>query len=585
VLDLRLYRASLLPFAVAVIVAAFSLSTRPGPLTGPLPPDAFNAGRAFAALEHLAAAYPRRAPGSPADDALAAALARQLHADGYQVTTIRSRVQTVLGERHIETVIASRPGTGGAIAILAHRDAVQSPSVAALSGTAALLELANDLSAVNPERPLTFISTSGGSGGNAGAAIAAAALPRPLDAAIVIGDVAGTDPAHPFVVPWSGDGGAAPAVLVASLNHALSAQLGESPGAYSAAQQLARFALPFTVGEQGPLADAGLAAVLVQQSGELGPAADEPVSKARLGGFGRAILATIEALEGAPEISDTTTRELTFGDHLLGGWAARLLVGLLILSCAVCTLDVLARARRRRIPIARWVLWVLGWAAPFLAAGLFAKLLAFSALLKVVPPAPVSARELPLSGAGEAALLGVLVVFVLVALLRSMLGTSTRLDGSARADGAPVALLAIACALAAVLWAANPYSAALVALPLALWLLVMTRPPRRSVLAGALCALCSLVPLGLALGAEAHALALGPLAFAWTWLLVFAGGEVGGGALLACALAGGVAVSAALILVHPGAPEESGEQAITVRGPVSYAGPGSLGGTDSALHR
>jgi hypothetical protein len=585
VLDLRLYRASLLPFAVAVVVAAFSLSMRPSPLSGPLPPDAFNTGRAFASLEHLAAAYHNRAPGSPADDALAAAVARQLRSDGYQVTTIRSRVQTVLGQRHIETVIASRPGTGGAIALLAHRDAVHGPSVAALSGTAALLELAKDLSAVNPQRPLTFVSTSGGSGGNAGAAIAAAALPRPLDAAIVIGDVAGTEPQHPFVVPWSGDGGAAPPLLVASINHALSAQLNESPGAYSAAQQLARFALPITVGEQGPLADAGLAAVLVQQSGELGPAANEPVSKARLGGFGHAILATIEALEGAGEISDKTTRELTFGDHLLGGWAARLLVGLLILSCALCTLDVLARARRRRIPIARWMIWVFGWAGPFLAAGLFAKLLAFSSLLKVVPPAPVSARELPLSGAGEAALVGVLVAFALAALLRSALGATARLDGSAAADGAPVALLAIACVLAAVLWIANPYSAALLALPLALWLLVMTRPARHSVLAGVLCALLSLVPLGLALGAEAHALALGPLAFAWTWLLVFAGGEVGGGALLACALAGGVAVSAALILLHPGAPEQVDEHAITVRGPVSYAGPGSLGGTDSALHR
>jgi hypothetical protein len=110
----------------------------------------------------------------------------------------------------------------------------------------------------------------------------------------------------------------------------------------------------------------------------------------------------------------------------------------------------------------------------------------------------------------------------------------------------------------------------------------MTRERRRSVPAGVLVALCSLVPLGLLLGAEAHALELGPVGFAWTWLLVFAGGEIGVGALLAAALAGGVTVAALAILVHP-AGREFQEPAITVRGPASYAGPGSLGGTESAV--
>jgi hypothetical protein len=52
---------------------------------------------------------------------------------------------------------------------------------ATLSGTAALLELARDLSPRGGPRTLTFVSTSGGI---AGAALAAAAVPRPVDATI-----------------------------------------------------------------------------------------------------------------------------------------------------------------------------------------------------------------------------------------------------------------------------------------------------------------------------------------------------------------------------------------------------------------
>jgi hypothetical protein len=220
---------------------------------------------------------------------------------------------------------------------------------------------------------------------------------------------------------------------------------------------------------------------------------------------------------------------------------------------------------------------------PFLAAGLFAKLLALSGVLAAVPPAPVTSRELPLGGSAVAALASVLVVFALACVLRSQLSRGTRVDGSDATAGAPVALLAAAGLLAVILWITNPYTAALVALPLALWLVVMTRERRRSVGAGVLVALCSLVPLGLLLGVEAHALALGPVGFAWTWLLVFAGGEIGPGALLVAALAGGVTVAALAILVHP-AGRDVQEPAITVRGPASYAGPGSLGGTESAVH-
>ncbi|MGD0981398.1 MAG: hypothetical protein ABR946_07935, partial [Solirubrobacteraceae bacterium] len=209
-LDLRLYRASLLPFVVAALVAAFSFGSAPSPRSSTLPPDAFNGTRAFSGhggLEYLARHYPDRSPGSAGDDALAAYVADQLEADGFELQPqLTSTASTLSGRRRITTVIATRPGSGGAIVVVAHRDATTGPAEAALSGTAVQLELAIDLSQRTSQRPLAFVSTSGGSGGDAGAQVAAAALHRPIDAVIVIGDVAGTQARRPYVVGWSGDG-------------------------------------------------------------------------------------------------------------------------------------------------------------------------------------------------------------------------------------------------------------------------------------------------------------------------------------------------------------------------------------------
>jgi hypothetical protein len=48
-------------------------------------------------------------------------------------------------------------------------------------------------------------------------------------------------------------------------------------------------------------------------------------------------------------------------------------------------------------------------------------------------------------------------------------------------------------------------------------------------------------------------------------------------------LVAGTLVSAVLVAARAGRPERPSE--VTVRGPVTYAGPGSLGGTESALRR
>jgi hypothetical protein len=56
---------------------------------------------------------------------------------------------------------------------------------------------------------------------------------------------------------------------------------------------------------------------------------------------------------------------------------------------------------------------------------------------------------------------------------------------------------------------------------------------------------------------------------AWGWL---------GASLLA-----GCAVAAVMIVLRPPPTASAGPEDVTVRGPLTYAGPGSLGGTESAL--
>ena len=78
----RLYRASFLPFLVALGIAAFSVSARPAPLTSTLAPDAFEGAAALAELNSLAQRFPDRRPGSRSDQELATHVAHSLQALG-----------------------------------------------------------------------------------------------------------------------------------------------------------------------------------------------------------------------------------------------------------------------------------------------------------------------------------------------------------------------------------------------------------------------------------------------------------------------------------------------------------------------
>jgi hypothetical protein len=629
-LDGRIYRAGFVPLLFVLAIVGFSLASRPGPLRSTLAPDAFNGARAFTDLQMLSKAFPERLPGGAGDDQLAERVARALEGLGgpsapsaqatppsqptspsqptpsapsarssatavgksFQVTTRRVRAQTIYGARTLTTVIAERPGSTGLspIAIVAHRDAVTRVSAAELSGTATLLELARVFSQSETRRTIVLVSTSGGTGGDAGAADFARRATQPLDAAIVLGDLAGDIAHKPFVLPFSSTSGVAPENLQRTLDAAIGQEVGAGSGEPGGSTLLAHLALPLATGEEAPLNAVGVPSVLVQVSGERGPGSGEPVSQGRLQNFGRAVLSAIYALDEGPDIARASAPRFMLGRKTLPAWAIRMLVLALLLPVLLVSGDALARLRRRREPILRWTLWVLSAALPFLLATLFAVVLGALGIVASPSTQPL-AGALSADGSAPAALASVALVLALSLLAWPALVRRLGLPVRPSADGAALAVLLVLLAVAVLAWLINPFACLLLVPALHLWLLAVGVARRTGALSRvlALCAvMAALLPLLLLLVVYAHELGIGPIGLCESAVLALAGGQLGPLAVLAW----GVALGCLLAVLALAPPRDSTGETdgrewieISTRGPASYAGPGSLGGTESALRR
>ena len=150
-----------------------------------------------------------------------------------------------------------------------------------------------------------------------------------------------------------------------------------------------------------------------------------------------------------------------------------------------------------------------------------------------------------------------------------------------------IAFMLVLDVAAVLTWVANPFAALLMVPAVHLWLIVAAPElrPRRG-----------WVGMGIVLlGVCAPALVMlyyanqfgGGFASLWTVMLLVAGGHIGPGTLLLWSVSlGCVAVAALAALSGRRAPHpREAPAAISIRGPLSYAGPGSLGGTESALRR
>jgi hypothetical protein len=295
----------------------------------------------------------------------------------------------------------------------------------------------------------------------------------------------------------------------------------------------------------------------------------------------------VTALDGAPRgrpvNPEATSSDLVTSRKVLPGWAVRLFVGSLLLAPLVAAVDALAAVRRAREPILTWLRWTLACALPLVVTALFALALGAVGLISATPDAPVPPAALP---AQAPALLAVALVLVLAWVwLRPLVLRLTRAPGSPSAPAAGVVVMLVAVACAIVVWIRNPYAAAMLVPALHLWLFALAAdlPMRRAL--RVVLVVAGIIPVALVAIVVARALGLGGLDAGWELLLVVAGGHVSLAGLLLWSLLAGCTAGAVMIALRGRVHDDADSVPITVRGPSSYAGPGSLGGTESALRK
>lgn len=295
---------------------------------------------------------------------------------------------------------------------------------------------------------------------------------------------------------------------------------------------------------------------------------------------------------------------LRWQGKLIPEWAVRLLVLALIFPVLIATVDGLARARRRGHRVARWTLWVLAACIPFAIAVLAVVALRLVGLIDVSPPGPIGGDALTLGGRAVAILIGLGLVIVLGSVAVVWLGRRMW-SGSAAAEppgrhrrrpevpddaaspGAAAALMLVLCVVTLAIWLENPFAAALLILPLHFWMWIVAPEQRLRAPWAVLLLLAGLVPGVLAVVYYAMVMGLGPAPAAWNAVLMLAGGDFSVIAALEWSIVLGCVVSLALMIVRIARQPRPADFPVTVRGPITYAGPGSLGatGTKSAIRR
>ena len=411
-LDPRIYRAALLPVAARVRRRGFSLEDRPRAAHDDARARRVRrATRAFAdAATALADAFPDAPAGRAGDEPRSPRASRSelLRRGLPRAPTARTearrstassdaddrhrRARRALGARHRRRRAPRRRRPPGAARAVGHRGAAR-----ARAGRSAGATLRSARS--------SLVSTSGGSGGNAGARRARASdLGGPIDAVLVLGDLAGDRLRRPLVV----------AVVerprrraAASCGARSRARCGSRTGRARAGRARSRSSR----GCAFPLTRASRARSwrAASRGAAVGQRRARPRRRARrhapggMAAFGRAALRTHHRARRGDRGRDAAPRGRArdVASKVLPGWAVRLLVGRAALPRLFAAVDGLARVRRRRQPAGLWLAWVLAAALPVAGAPwLFALVLASHRLMPTPPPGPVPAGGRPLDAAG-----------------------------------------------------------------------------------------------------------------------------------------------------------------------------------------
>src|ERR671929_62274 len=243
--------------------------------------------------------------------------------------------------------------------------------------------------------------------------------------------------------------GGSPDSLVETTALRIQEQTGSLPARPSALRQLLDLAFPFSLYEQAPFVGRGIPAVTVTSSGDRPASAFgdsvERLDQIRLAQLGRSAQELLGSLDQGVHLAQGTSTYVYLGSRLIRGWAIELVLIAALLPFFAAAVDLFARCRRRRIPLApafRSYLSRLGfW---LLVGGIFELFRLAGAWPRgaSVPPSPQSsvATHWPV-----VATLGFLVVAVVAWFVaRDRLIPRRRIGAGEEVAGYTAALLALA---------------------------------------------------------------------------------------------------------------------------------------------
>jgi hypothetical protein len=482
--DGRLVRKTSLVVVAPLLLLLLTLG-RSGPLPAPALPPAFDRATATALTTDLARESPSRVPGSLGAADAASWFRDKLSLYGIPVRedVWREDVPGVgrVGLRNLAAVV---PGTvPETIVFVAHRDNTGDTAGANddASGTAALVELARAYAttgtteaARTPLHTLVFLSTDGDAFGSLGAARFAAHSPLARRAVAVVSLDGLGGRARPRIELSGLNGRSPPQALVRTTSARIATETGQTPSLPGVLSQLVALGLPFGYGEQAPVLGEHIPSIRIATGPDAGvtPGGDElgGLDSSQLGRLGRASESLLASLDQTVELPTATNGAVYLAHRTVRGWALELVLLACVIPFAAASLDLLSRARRRRLPLRpawrslrrRVGLWLL----LLLIVGIASR----AGALPYEPALPPPPDEPPL----DSWPLGLLAILVLVAVL-VWLRSRARLLGrpAARAEEelaaytvAFVALLLVAAGTALV----SPYSLVFVLPSLYTWL-------------------------------------------------------------------------------------------------------------------
>jgi hypothetical protein len=361
----RTYRGTALLVAIPLLIAAFTVG-RPDALPPPSLAPVFDQQAAVEAARELAISHPFRAPGSAEAEEAADWVAQRLRSYGFRVQRDRFRAQIAgLGSKPLQNVYAVAPGRSPAtLVVMAHRDNLDISPAANdnASGTGALLELARgfglrrEAAALSPTHTIVFLSADGGAFGGLGAErfLEHSVYRNRLEAVVNLTAIGGE---RLLRLEIAGDRPRSPdAVLVQTAAARIEQRVGTEPRRASALGQLIDLAFPLSLYEHAPFVGRGVPAVTLTTAEERPPRPENDTLDAlvprRIGQAGSAAEGILGSLDEGVALPGSTATYVYLGPRVIRGWAIKLVLIGTLLPFLLTAVDLFARCRRRRIPLA-----------------------------------------------------------------------------------------------------------------------------------------------------------------------------------------------------------------------------------------